>query len=1192
MIITGQTASRVCRSLNSQASEEFVKSTPSGNFLSAGLHPPHHFAGAVSTPPPHPFVVVAMSDMSAMQTAARRWSDRIASRHSTDLTSQAITQDTPDVEAAEDSELDQSEVRDQSTDNASRQSRGSSKSRKRKGRSSEMMKPATKRARASSSTPEAPRSRRKTSAPESSSVRNADRSLRILSRRTGFSMIALLDDPPARIKSSVTGLYHAVSMSSATEEHTPSTSAGAVNEAKPTFEADEGFSSELSDVDEDVLRDVPAGIHIPQAPSSAPLPTAPESPSPARERRSRQASRRLSDLEHLSDFELQSRILEVKSKIREAENKFDEPAAAEEPDGGEEIMTEDTTSMQQPTPPNSQDLDSSLPKDVPTPQTSAPAEHALPSAAPAKRPRGRPRKVQKKERLIVKLSVPPSALASLIAPQQEASTNVSQRDGMTTPISSTPISDGELPVAPLLPSPASTNLPGRPISPDSKSSAAPPDYEQMKALSRKMTYREPIKAKPLPSGQPRVWADSRQALCETVPYFNMPQSGCHQNDRHVYGFLSDGTGSCREYVDTDVIIVRSGGGMATDKSGALVQSANQKMNGPQVQAVLNDVKHQSPLVVVCGDKNGNAVCKMPHRYNVLGWWKPVLVWAEKTLGLRGKSFDVIKYRFERLDPNEPAWHAPGGISGLTPDERKSVGPLLRLTCMGCGQAHPQIYLEGWMCLTAGCAQFWKFEDGREGPLDTGDLTYNPAFLLDRTRWEDESPPYDEKPTVPQVGNRVGDNLTRINTRGLCCPRCGRCSQRRHFRGWTCDNVDCDYVDFPPHLPVTIPALHNPFSIVGEGPSLAQNKYEDGVDLAVSYKHGFKVFTYTFVGIEGKLVHAVSNARINREPGGADDMFMDMQKPESDLNLERRQFKVERNSGVKLKAPSRGRRSSKFQEPSFEDGDDQHHHDDEEDAPVAREKGDLMTAFSINYGWPYKFLKSVASLPFDGAPWMVGASRADLNWASQNLLDPKDHTDLNEELILAYMEGQDIKYHDDGESGLGPRIATLSLGGKAKMKMRMKAKHFTGISDSNLLTEDRPVPGGIGGKEMDIKRLAAWEKLQELKDTDRAKYSLRRKEIPSEIGLAQIKKKNPRDLLTITLNHGDIVLMEGYEIQKYLEHAVAPEQCLRFALTCRTIKEEHLQPDERPKYVVGPDRPELSALRRMAERLAREKEKKE
>ena len=61
-------------------------------------------------------------------------------------------------------------------------------------------------------------------------------------------------------------------------------------------------------------------------------------------------------------------------------------------------------------------------------------------------------------------------------------------------------------------------------------------------------------------------------------------------------------------------------------------------------------------------------------------------------------------------------------------------------------------------------------------------------------------------------------------------------------------------------------------------------------------------------------------------------------------------------------------------------------------------------------------------------------------------------------------------------------------------------------------------------------------------------------------------KKADDLVTITLGHGDIVLMEGYDIQKYLEHKVVPEGYLRFALTCRTVLEDHLKPEERSAYL--------------------------
>ena len=49
-----------------------------------------------------------------------------------------------------------------------------------------------------------------------------------------------------------------------------------------------------------------------------------------------------------------------------------------------------------------------------------------------------------------------------------------------------------------------------------------------------------------------------------------------------------------------------------------------------------------------------------------------------------------------------------------------------------------------------------------------------------------------------------------------------------------------------------------------------------------------------------------------------------------------------------------------------------------------------------------------------------------------------------------------------------------------------------------------------------------------------------------------------------------VQLGGYDIQKYLEHKVVPEGYLRFALTCRTVLENHLKPDERPNYIVEED----------------------
>ncbi|RMY24208.1 hypothetical protein D0867_01534 [Hortaea werneckii] len=720
----------------------------------------------------------------------------------------------------------------------------------------------------------------------------------------------------------------------------------------------------------------------------------------------------------------------------------------------------------------------------------------------------------------------------------------------------------KLPVAQLPPTPPSSTA--------SNGNDAINNFDQdILALSRSLTDREPIASKPPPQGQPRVWADSRQALCETVPYFKKPQGGCHQNDGHVYAFLFDGVGHCREYMNSDVIIARAGGGMESDSSsGTMMQAKDQTMKEAQVVAMLNDAQLQNPLIVICGNKNTGAPTKMPHKYNVLGWYKPIAVWAEKTAGKRNKNWTTVKYRMERLKSQEPAWHAPVEARNHHPSE---AGELVKSTCASCRQCYPQIYLESWMCLNSSCDRFWRLGNGQEAP--SGALTYNPAYLLHRTPWPVEEEPFDVRPGMPESGKVIGDTLTYINTRGIVCPNCGRCNPRYRFSGWVCDNQHCDWEGLKVNHQAIMPsALHQATDTFGDGPSLGRNRHDPSVSVKVSYTHGYKIFTYTVEGIKGRFVHAVANGRINREWQGPDDMFAALQT--EDMGLERRRFNSEKLSGGKEKVQTAPAEVQGHLPSPPNVGPER----DEADELGAIQKpeadvGDFMMAFSMNYGMPYKFVASGASKPFEESPWPVQACRSRLNWAQRMFLPDSgsgNDDEFNEELIFAYMEGQKIEYHDDGEEGLGPRIATLSLGGKAKMYLRMKSKHFVGCSKTGVFTPDRPVPGGIDGKEMDERRLAAWNELQSLKETDRAAYSRRLKEIPKKLGLYSKKGKQAPDLVTVTLNHGDIVLMEGYDIQKYLEHKVVPDAHLRFALTCRVVLENHLKPEERPGYAVGPD----------------------
>jgi hypothetical protein len=75
-------------------------------------------------------------------------------------------------------------------------------------------------------------------------------------------------------------------------------------------------------------------------------------------------------------------------------------------------------------------------------------------------------------------------------------------------------------------------------------------------------------AKPAPAGQPEVWADGRQELCETLHYFRSYQSACYSTGGFVRGFMFDKVAHVRDYVDSNVVISRAGGGLIKDTNCA------------------------------------------------------------------------------------------------------------------------------------------------------------------------------------------------------------------------------------------------------------------------------------------------------------------------------------------------------------------------------------------------------------------------------------------------------------------------------------------------------------------------------------------------------------------------------------------------------------------------------------------------
>lgn len=714
-------------------------------------------------------------------------------------------------------------------------------------------------------------------------------------------------------------------------------------------------------------------------------------------------------------------------------------------------------------------------------------------------------------------------------------------------------------------------------------------------LSRTLTHREPLESKPEPCGKPEVWAPGRQELCETLPYYKSAHSGCYSNGNTVYAFMFDSSGVGREYMDQDVIIARMGGHMEPDpKTGIVSQKDDHLMEAKQPQSVMNNIIHKNSIVIICGDRNIGAITKMPHRYCVLGWFKPTHVWAEKT-SAKKKIVTTIRYRFERLSRAEPSWYSTAPDLAVSPPFPDLELPIK--TCSECQQSCPQVYLIDWMCTNQKCNAFWEMSNGHNAPY--GDLDYHPAFLLHKTTWEREIPPFSLNPGVPKIGHHFGDNLSLVNTRGIVCPDCGRCNSRYMFTHWRCDTPGCRWKLQPKHEVVMPSNLgHTPWEMASDGPSLIKSITAPAIRTQVKYHSNYKVVKYNIEGVEGSVFVAKANNHVVSEPGGADDMFREMQTV--DVGLERRMLrktaavepepsaqKIDLSMELSNTNPIAGTEDTvdADQEPEERPAaDEDDEHDDHDDHKA--EAGTRMNAFGMNFGMPYKFIASGDSQSFEDAPAAIRSARSLLNWAQRVFVNDKaGYQDFNEELIFGYMEAQKIKYHDDGEMGLGPRIATLSLGGGATMLLRAKAKYYSQVSNTGVFTFEEPLPlpllessgytSGFRGKsktkmkpckDTHEGRRAAWAELKQLKDSgDTAGFRQRGKELSKEL---ELKRAPGEPILSFHLTHGDIVIMEGEQIQKFLEHQVEPTGSLRFALTCRTVLGNHLTPDQLPKYDVA------------------------
>ena len=487
----------------------------------------------------------------------------------------------------------------------------------------------------------------------------------------------------------------------------------------------------------------------------------------------------------------------------------------------------------------------------------------------------------------------------------------------------------------------------------------------------------------------------------------------------------------------------------------------------------------------------------------MDYFKVTDTWCEKVNG-----YVVIFYRLEKLFLDKKSWWVPVG-SSETATARDFEAKALRQQCVTCTTSSPQVYDEGWMCLNSDCSTFWT----SSGDTATVDLTYNPAFLNERSRSNNPAPPYLLKPDSSNVcvSNATGITVSKAATRGIVCKNCNRCIPRRYWNTWKCATPGCGYVLEAPRDVLTASQVRANLANTFDGPALSLDKCDDSIEIDVE-QHGLYRLHRYHLAPGNTVTHIFSCETLNSTIGGPNELFMALQQ--ADLGLQR--FEMSQSMSP----------------------------------------GQLVAHFSSNSGLPYKYVVAVDSKAFaDVPPELLNVLKRG-SWAAKlTVPGEQDLAPFNEILTVGYLESDKMGYHDDGEATVGPTVVSLSLGGDSEMKFRMKAKFYYGMPKR-----------GDGGKSSYNPNLPIIPGCAKPEERRRLNALAATTCTPAELAMEAKKafadcRATPPPLLNLKLAHGDIVVQHGGELQAYYEHCAVPSDKLRFALTARHIKPAGVAPED-------------------------------
>lgn len=581
--------------------------------------------------------------------------------------------------------------------------------------------------------------------------------------------------------------------------------------------------------------------------------------------------------------------------------------------------------------------------------------------------------------------------------------------------------------------------------------------------------------------RPPIWAQSRQEVCESLDSFRSFQGGVYHSHDIVKGYLLGAHSSSRDiFHHSGRLIISHGGGKAE-----ALHSRNRRLEvqGPgdqleddrSVRALLNNYKSGRPLVLLVDDNyrlfpfdltaNG-------YTYVVLGLYWIAHAWAERQQvdGDRG----VVRYKFAFQwceGQGDPWWlqnteHVSAATqeeasqniihedqsSGLSNVSQADFHPLKpEITthhCLHCRMSSPLVYQGAPMCLQPRCALF--FMVNASTLVAGGSLSYSTELL--RLRLANHLP-VSAASFFPLSPSKV-DPTSRPFAKGMHCQDCGRLSTRFKWEHFECSH--CHRIYDAPRFRFN----HKEFWLQEQTLKFFQYRIAEDSGIVIR-KMEFQarargsalpyVQTFDLPHNRGHIHLIPGHPSIN---GEANKLFQDYQDQATNGKIQFRRWPLRTHK-------CRGQLLSNY--------------------------------FSQNTGAPYQYIGGAErTTPLeDGAQAVIGALRL-IQRRIETTLGKR--VDFNEVLSAAYMEKQKMAFHSDSERGLGPVVASLSLGCVAEMHFRLHSKYT-------------------------------------------------------------VSEGHRKVAMSLVLRHGDVLVMEGAGVQEYYEHAVVPKH-FRIVATARSISPEN------------------------------------